>query len=215
MRPLLWITPLLLAVAFGAPAQQHESQNYRYRWVDAAGLPHYSDSLTVKAVQFGYDVLSIDGRVIRHVPRPPTAAERKTSEAQAAQARSAAQNVAEQRRSDDQLLAAYPSEAGFKASQQARIDQLDQHIHTTHLNLNSQEQNLAELLARAADFHDGGHAVPPDLQKRIVKQRQVVDTQRSLLKEQKLRLAQAKKEVAANLAHYRALQAQQPTTQDH
>ncbi len=215
MRPTMWIATLLLAVCFGAQAQQHQSSAYRYRWVDATGLPHYSDALTVKAIKFGYDVLGADGHVIRHVPRPPTAAQREADAAQAARQRDAENSAADARRKNQRLLAAYPTEASFKAAQQARIQQLDQHIHTTHLNLNSQEQNLAELLARAADFSRQGQPAPHALAKRIAKQRETVNAQRTLLKQQLARRTQAKKDVAAKLAHYRRLQAQQhPTSGD-
>lgn len=206
MRPLLTIIALvLLGAAFGAQAGSHDkTATYHYRWVDAAGLPHYSDSLSVKALQFGYDVLGPRGRVVRHVPR--TLASDDGAKTIPATPR---RTAAEQHRQDRQLLMAYPTEAGFKAAQQARIDQIHQYMHTTRLNLDSQEHNLAQLLGNAADFSRQGKAVPHALSKRITKQRHTVNTQRQQLKRQQAKLAEARQQVAAKLAHYHALLARQ------
>lgn len=204
MRPILWISALMLlgTIANAQAAQHADSAARHYRWVDAAGLPHYSDTLSIKALRHGYDVLGADGRVIHHVARVATADANTT-------AAHDAQRSADQHRNDRQLLMAYPTEADFKAAQQARIKQLDRQLHTTRANLDSQEANLAQLLARAADFSRQGKPVPHALGQRIGKQRKTVDTQRKLLERLQTKRSTAQKKATTRLAHYRKLQARQ------
>src|SRR5699024_4811965 len=113
------------------------------------------------------------------------------------------------------LLMAYPTEEAFKQAQQARIDNMDDRIHTTQMNLDSQEQNLAQLLSHAADYTTLGKGVPHNLARRIAKQRQTVTAQRQKLKQQQNRKADLGKQVAAELVRYRDLQASQRARYDH
>lgn len=205
MRPILWIFALaLLGTVASAPAAQHTDTTSRhYRWVDAGGLPHYSDTLSIKALRHGYDVLGTDGRVIRHVARETATATHVT------------QRRIDPHQSDRQLLMAYPTEADFKAAQQAHIEQFDRQLRTTRMNLDSQETNLAQLLGHAADFSRQGKPVPHSLDQRIGKQRKTVDTQRELLEHLQTKRAAAQKEAAARLTHYRELQAHQKARYGH
>lgn len=210
MRPILWIFGIiLLGLATSVMAGGPQTTSFRYRWVDATGLPHYSDSLSMKALKYGYDVLDSQGMVVRRVPGEMTAAERKLADTSAARAASSRQTALDQLQEDRQMLTAYPTEASFKASQQARIDSMDDGIHTTQMNLQSQEQNLAQLLDRAADYSTQGNTVPHALTERIAKQRLVVAAQRQLLKQQQADKVDLGKQIATDLAHYQALRAKQ------
>lgn len=202
MRPILWISALLLlgVIANAHAAQDADTAGHHYRWVDASGLPHYSDTLSINALRYGYDVLGAGGRVIRHVSRASDV-DTHTGD--------------NQRVHDRRLLIAYPTEADFKAAQQARIDQLDRQLHTTRMNLDSQEANLAQLLGHAADVSRQGKPVPHALDQRISKQRKAVDTQRGVLKRLQTRRTTSRNQAAAELAHYRQLQAQQRARYKH
>jgi hypothetical protein len=61
---------LLLTMATGsacfAAAASHHKQ---YRWSDASGNLHYSDTLTTDAIQSGYDVINDKGIVVKHIDR--------------------------------------------------------------------------------------------------------------------------------------------------
>lgn len=210
MRPILrTLSVMLVVLAASAQAGQSQTTTFRYRWVDATGLPHYSDSLSIKAITYGYDVLDASGKVVRHVAGEMTAAERKLAEAKAARAASTRESALDQEEQDRQMLMAYPTEASYEAAQQARIDSLDDRIHTTHLNLQSQEQALAQLLDRAADYSSQGTPVPHTLTQRIAEQRQAVAALRQLLKQQEAGKIDLGKQVKDNIAHYRALRTKQ------
>ena len=197
----------MLALAAGAHAQAQKGNGYRYRWKDASGLPHYSDSLSAEAMKYGYDIVNDRGLVIQHVDRQLNPEERAAAQKQAEQ--QAAQKEAQQQhaREDAQLLAAYPTEAAYQASQQQNLDNIDQQINTTKANLRSQEKALTDLLTRAGDLERAKQPVPKFLSDSIAKQRDVVAQQRNTLEHQQTSRDAAVQKNATDLAHYRELKA--------
>ena len=186
---------------------QSKAATYRYRWKDAAGLPHYSDSLTADAMKFGYELVNDRGLVVQHVDRQLTPEERVAAQ-KAAEQQATVDRAAEQRkRNDAQMLAAYPTEAAYKTLQQENLDRMDQQIATTRSNLRSQEKALTDLLTRAGDLERAKQPVPKYLSDGITKQRDVVAHQRDTLEhQQSTRDAQVQKN-AQDLVHYRELKA--------
>lgn len=206
MRKLLSVViagTLLAAVA----AHAQKANGYRYKWVDPQGLAHYSDSLTAEAMKSGYEVVNDRGLVVQRVPRQLTAAERAVANKLAAQA--AAQERARQDviRAEAQMMSAYPDEAAYKISLQQTVDAIDQQIHTTRINLQSQEKALAELLDRAADLERAKEPVPKYLADNISTQRNVVAMQRNALARQQAQRDSTVAAQARELARYRELKA--------
>ena len=200
------------AVVFGASICVHAQNNagtLRYKWFDAQGLMHFSDSLTAEAMKYGYDMVNDHGMVVRHVPRQLNAEERlaanKLAAEQAAKQR-AAQQIAD---AEGQMLSAYPDEAAYKISLQQTLDTVDQQIHTTQINLRSQEKALTDLLARAAEIENSKQPVPKFMTDKIATQRNVVNQQRSTLVRQRALRAQTVQEQVKQLARYRVLRAEQ------
>jgi hypothetical protein len=207
MRRFL-ITVLVAALTVGSIAHaQKNVANVRYKWRDAQGLPHYSDSLTAEAMKYGYDLVDDRGLVIQHVARQLNPEERaaanKLAEAQAAKDRAAK----EQADADAQMMSGYPDEQTYQISLQQQLDTVDQQIRTTQINLHSQEKALTDLLGRAADLEREKQPVPKNITDSIAKQRDVVATQRNTLMRQQDGRAQAVQQQAAALAHYRELKA--------
>lgn len=211
MRKSLSILTIAALLA-GTPvcAQQHASTNgMRYKWVDGKGLPHFSDSLTQDAFKYGYDVVNDQGMVVAHVQRQLSPEERAAAQKLAAQQAAAQRATQDQARADEQMLATYPDEAAYKASLQQALANMDQQIHTSKLNLRSQEQALTELLGRAAEFEHNKQPLPKFLQDGIAKQRSVVSGLQALLQHQQAQRDQAAQAQARQLVHYRAMQAAQ------
>lgn len=202
------VAAVLLACWAGSAgaAAQHKS-GYRYRWHDHAGQLHYSDSLTEEAVRNGYDVISDQGLVVRHVQRHLNASERQAADAAAAREAAREAAIQRQRDQDRQMLAAYPNERVLRDALQAEIDDLDQTIHTTQMNLRAQERSLADLLAHAAEIEHGGKDVPKFMNDRIAEQRKAVAEQRDALQRQQAAKAAAEQDVEKRLQRYRALRA--------
>jgi len=206
-KPLLILAAAALCVSFAASAQNTSS--LRYKWYDGQGLMHYSDSLTAEAMKYGYDLVNDRGMVVRHVPRQLNAEERaaaaKLAEAEAAKRR-AAQDLAN---AEAQMLNAYPDEESYKISLQQTLDTVDQQIHTTQINLRSQEKALTDLLARAAEIENGKKPVPKFITDSIATQRNVVTGQRNTLQRQQALRAQTVQQQVKQLARYRELKAEQ------
>ncbi|WP_449426898.1 DUF4124 domain-containing protein [Rhodanobacter umsongensis] len=209
MRKLLSAVAVATLLASLSVNAQKTTRSVHYKWHDGQGLLQFSDSLSADAMKYGYDVVNDQGVVIQHVPRQMTAAERaaanKLAEQQAAKQR-AAQEIAN---AEAQMLSAYPDEESYRISQQQELDTVDQQIHTTQINLRSQEKALTDLLARAADLERAKQPVPKFLADSIAKQRDVVTGQRNTLERQQALRAQTVQQQAAKLARYRELKAAQ------
>lgn len=205
---LLLPLPMLLAVAVAVPARADNTNSEHYRWKDTAGVVHFSDTIPASALAGGYDVVDNQGRVVRHVGRELTPAERRAAAAEAAR-QADAKRLAQQRSLEDaQLLSAYPTDKDLQAAQQGELKQIEVDLASLERNLKDQESSLTELLAHAADLQHSGKPVPPFVNKRIAEQRDMVNGERSALSRQQSDLAKAKLKFAAQLQRYRALRAQ-------
>lgn len=201
-----------LAIALPASAQNLGAGAHggsHYRWRDAHGQWHFSDSLNDEALKNGYDVINSLGLVIQHVDRQLSPAE--FAAAQQAAARQAARQKAaqDQAQADAQMLAAYPTEAAFRTAQQETLGSYDQRIATIRINLRSQEQALSNLLERAAQDEHAKQAVPKSLTEAIAERRNVVAAQNATLAQQQAERAQAVTQNAVALKHYQAIKAAQ------
>jgi valyl-tRNA synthetase len=210
MRKTTYFMALMLFAASSASIamQQSKPESYRYRWHDSHGQSHFSDSLTAQAIKNGYDVINNSGMIVRHVQRTLTPDERKAAQAAAAKATAARAAAQRQHSQDIQMLNAYPNLRVFKDAQQAEVDQISQSVRTTRVNLKSQEENLAALLAHVADIKHSGKSVPAFMSKRIDKQRAAVTEQRAALEQQKKAKIEAEKQMQERIERYRKLSAQ-------
>lgn len=204
LRPSV-VFPLLLLVGCGTAVADHN----RYKWRDAQGNLHYSDSLPAEAARMGYEVVNSHGIVIKRVDRAKT----KEELAQAkllAERRKAEREAAEiQARTDAQLLAGYASEADLTRSQRLKTEMLDQQINAARISLRNQEQTLADLLGRAAEVERSGQALPPAKAEELATIRKQVDEQRQLVERRVNERAYAEEQFEKELARYRELKAKQ------
>lgn len=197
------------ALLASLPAFAQTTSHVRYRWHDAKGLPHYSDSLSSEAMKYGYDLVNDQGMAIGHVERQLSPDERVAAQKAAAEQAAKRRQQDEQARADVQLLSAYPDESAYRLSQQQALDTIDQQMNTTRINLRSQEKALTDLLARAADLERAKQPVPKFLADSIAQQRNVVAGQRNVLERQQQTRQTTEQQDATQLLHYRALKAAQ------
>lgn len=200
---LLPIVAVIVLAGQCAFAQQ--SSHVRYKWQDAHGLVHFSDSLSAEAMHYGYSIINDQGMVVGRVERQLTPNERIAANKLAAQQAAQQRAARELANRETQMLNAYPDEEAFRSSQQQTLDTIDQRIHTTQINLRSQENALTELLARAADLERNKHPVPPFLADDITRQRNVVSGQRKTLGRQQAERAQTEQTQNKQLLRYREL----------
>lgn len=209
MRKFLIVPAVLALVAStGAIAQKQQGSAVQYRWHDAHGLLHYSDSLSADAMANGYDIVNSRGIVVRHVDRQLTPEERIAAEKQAEIDAAKKRAEDEQRRNDQQMLAAYPNESDLVSMQKDELSSIDQQISTTRKSLATQEQALADLLARAGELERAKQPVPKYLADRVTSQRNVVGSQRALLDRLQQSYANTELRQQAQLSRYRELKKQ-------
>jgi hypothetical protein len=206
-KPLLAIAAVVLLASFSAQAQN--SGNLRYKWQDTQGLVHFSDSLTAEAMKYGYELVNDRGLVVRRVARQMTAQERAAANKLAAEQLARQRAARERANADAQILAAYPDEESYRISLQQTLQTHDQQIHTTRINLRSQEKALTDLLGRAADIENSKSVVPKFLVDSIAEQRNIVAGLRNTLQRQQDLCTQTVQQQAAQLKHYRELKAAQ------
>lgn len=211
MRRFVFTASMALSVGVAglAVAQQADINGVHYRWVDASGLPHFSDSLTEDAVKYGYDVINKSGIVTAHVGRELSPTEQAAAKKQAEQQAAQQHAIEERKRADMQLLNTYPDEDALKLQQQQVIETLDEQMNTTRVNLHSQDAALTDLLSRAADNERAKQPVPKFLIDQIAAQRNVVANERALLERQKTNKDATVQQQAQDLQHYRDLKAAQ------
>jgi hypothetical protein len=203
MRAIVVVLAVVgLSLSFAAAGA---GEHNRYKWKDAEGNLHYDDALPAEAVQFGYDVVSKSGLVLKHVDPPKTPEQLKADQEAAAKRAAEQRSTEEERKHDQQLLAAYPTEEDLARVQQGQLDSIDQEAHATQLSLDSQEKSLAEMLGRAAELERTDKPVPPALRKQIDAERDIVAKQKTYILGKQKERAEAAQRFAADLEKYREL----------
>jgi len=200
---------IALALAAGAAAAQTKVVDHnRFKWRDAAGELHYADVLPPDALQYGYDVVSPRGFVVRHVERAKTPAELAAAKAEAGRAAAVKDAADAASRSDEQLLAGYPEESDLKRAQQEKLEMLNQQVVAAQISLRSQEQVLADLLGRAAEAERTAKALPAAEVRQLATVRRHVDEQRAMVARREQERDGASASFEAETARYRELKAQ-------
>lgn len=181
------------------------AQGVRYKWRDAEGNLHYSDSLPANAGKFGYDVISAQGVLMKRVEPAKTADELAVASAMAKKQRDAQLAADARARNDQQLLAGYPTENDLVQMHRQQLEMLQQTIKGAELGLQSQERSLADQLGVAADFERDGKPVPAKLVSEIGEIRTMIEAQHGVIFRRKADLEKARAAFATELDHYRAL----------
>ena len=194
---------LLTMMAAGSACYADSSSHKQYRWHDASGDVHYSDTLTSDAIQSGYDIINDKGLVLKHIDRARTAEERTEAEAAAAAENAAKLEADRQAEADRRLLAAFPEEKDLVRARQGQVDSLEQSIVAATNSLNGQEQALSDNLGHAAALERSGKKVPDDLTKQIEALRKSAASLRHYIERREKDKVEAAKKLETDVAHYR------------
>ncbi|HQX65404.1 MAG: DUF4124 domain-containing protein [Xanthomonadales bacterium] len=195
----------LILLASSVVISAFAAGNVRYKWRDADGNLHYSDSLPADANVYGYDIVSAQGIVVKHVPAAMTPDQRAAARIEAAEVRSAKDEAERQNREDQQLLAANPTEADLLNSQKQQIEMIDLSIKSLDTGLQSLDRNLTDLLGRAADLERDNMAVPARLTAQIADVRSKINAQHTQMERRQAEREKTAQGFAEELDRYRAL----------
>lgn len=185
----------------------------RFKWRDAQGSLHFSDTLPPEALQMGYDVVDTQGLVIRHVDRPRSAAERKAEASAAAEREEATRRSAEIAATDRLLLATYPTEEDLAAVHKDRLDALEKTLSNVEVSLADQEKGLSDQLAHAETFERDGKPVPISVKREIETLRKTIEGQHAFITRREQERVELIKQSEQEISHYRQLKAKAQAAQ--
>ena len=183
---------LLAAVALPAEAKI-------YRWVDAQGKVHYSDTLPVRDTGRGNDVLSKDGVVVHH---HDSEAQKKAQEAAAAAERVQQEAKLKRQRRDQALLATYTTPQEIDLARDRALDNYRLVIKSVQLRLNQVDANLAELRNRVDGFTRANKPVPPYLGAELTRAQSDQASLTSEIQQNRQAMEQTRAQYAADKARF-------------
>ena len=134
-----------------------------YRWTDAQGKVHYTDTLPSEALEQGRTEYSRKGSLLNEVQRPPTAEEKALQEQQLQQAQASSEQ--EQAKARDLLAfqTAYPSEEAIGREFLQRKQTLEGQVKTIQGLLDDQRKTLISQLETAANAELLGKTISPKM----------------------------------------------------
>ncbi|SFN63868.1 DUF4124 domain-containing protein [Dokdonella immobilis] len=197
------LTSILLLSVVAASALAAGS--VRYKWRDAEGNLHYTDSLPADAGVRGYEVINAQGIVVKRVEPAKTPEQRREAKVAADAARAEKDAAERQQRADQQLLAANPTEKDLIETHRQQLEMIDLQLSSQHATLESLERSLTDLLGRAAALERSDRPVPAKLAGQIGDLRRNIETQHALIERRKVERESTVKDFAKELDHYRAL----------
>lgn len=203
MRVPALLAPALLLSLLSAPVLAQKL----YRWVDAEGKVHYTDTLPPEAVDQARDEINSSGVTVNRVERALTEEERAAKRIADAEAERQANLKAEQDKMDAALMGSYATEADLARAYRERFDLLDQSLEAARVGIRSQEKSLEDQLAHAASLERGGKPVPATVQSSIAASRKQVEEQREYLRRRETELQNLQAEYDRILERYRLLKA--------
>lgn len=183
-----------------------------YRWVDGDGRMHLSDSLPPAATQFGYDVLSPDGRVIQHVDAPQSEEELAAEvaarkKAEAAAAKEKAEIEARERR-DRILTLTYSTVEEIELSRDERLSLLNSYIQLNQKNLKQKSKELKAVNKQIEPFVENNKPVPQALSVKQDRLEDEVGALKENIKHQETQMKELKVRFAADIKRFEEIQAE-------
>ena len=179
---ILLTSALALATAGVAIAQQNEQDKRLYRWTDADGKVHYTDSLPPEVVDKARQELSAQSGLVREaVGRALTEEERRAAEAEAQTEAARRTRLENSRRSDEAKVSSFRTEDELRAAYAQRALIIDDTLVSLRAAIDAQRGSLTEQLGIVGDAELAGRPVPErtaevieELRREVINQEQAV-----------------------------------------
>ena len=179
IKPHSYLAALLIAASFFTLPALAAGELYRY--VNDKGVQVINDSIPPEFVSQGYDVISIDGSLIRRVPRQLTEDELKYRNTDASRARLQEEEAERIRAWDNSLMLRYSDIADIEAAQKRAERDLQIRISILKSNLTTIKSQIEREQQKAADIERQGADVPVELSDNIDTLRlEIEDTEQSI-----------------------------------
>lgn len=135
------------------------------------------DHVPPEYAQMGYDILSDQGYVIKHVERAPTAAEVAAIAAKKARDEARLERIQIRRKADQALLRVYSKPEDVERARQRKIDNIDGYIGLQQRRIINLTETLERAQSQAANYERSGRDVPVALRLEIAQlQNQIRDS---------------------------------------
>ena len=158
---LLWLA-LLPVLALAASKQNESVGDVMYRYTKPDGTLAVSATLSQEAIHAGYQVLDLNGRVLRR--EPPAPPEEQARRREAMEARQRAQRQAER---DEELERLYAGPEDEVRARERQIEALDLRISYATNTLAQLEEKRDEEVSLAARAERAGRPVPEETRQAI------------------------------------------------
>jgi chromosome segregation ATPase len=169
-RWALWVAMIVI----GAPELWAGSLYYRYPSTN--GTIVIDSSVPPEAVPRGYDVIRVDGSIVRTVAPQLSGAERKARALELEVAAARAEADAKNRKWDESLLLRYSSVLDIDVAKERAINNIKVRISILKSNLSVIKQQILSNQSEAAELERRGEEVPSALMNTLVSLRREVTT---------------------------------------
>ena len=203
MRVSGWVSILVLALVVALPA----SAGKLYKWVDEKGNVHFSDKVPPEAAKLAREEKNQDGVTVKQVARAKTEEELAAEAAQRVKDEEARKLAEAEAQADRALMLSYTTEDDLIRAREQELGVIDSNMATARLTIGSQEKNLSDLLAHAADFERSKKPVPQAVTDSIAHVRAQIEAQQKTLKEREAAKETVRKDYEAKLLRWRELSA--------
>ncbi len=203
MRVAILLSLFALGFLLATPA----AAGKLYKWVDEKGNVHYSDKVPPEAAKLARQEMSQAGVTVKQVERAKTQEELAAEAAQKIKDEEDRKLAEAQAQADRALMLSYNTEADLLRMRDQEIGVIESNMVTAKLTMASQEKNLSELLAHAADFERTKKAVPKNVADSIASVRAQIDSQQKSLAEREASKETVRKDYEVKLARWRELSA--------
>lgn len=165
IKPNGYLVGLLLATSLLALPAMAAGELYRYK--NEEGVQVINDAIPPKFVVNGYDVINMDGSLVRRVPRQLTKDELRYHNTDESRARMKQEEELRMREWDESLLLRYSDIADIEAAQSRSEHDLQIRISILKSNLISIKSQIEREQQRAANVERRGGVVPAELSQNI------------------------------------------------
>ncbi len=203
MRVSGWVSLVVLGLVVALPV----SAGKLYKWVDEKGNVHYSDRVPPEAAKLAREEKNQDGVTVKEVARAKTEEELAAEAAQRVKDEEARKIAEAQAQADRALMLSYTTEDDLLRAREQELGVIEANMATAKLTIASQEKNLSDLLAHAADFERNKKPVPQAVTDSIAHVRAQIEAQQKTLKEREGSKDTVHNEYEAKLLRWRELSA--------
>lgn len=201
MRVSTWLSVLVLGLVAAAPA----SAGKLYKWVDEKGNVHFSDKVPPEAAKLAREEMNPAGITVKEVARAKTQEELAAEAEQRAKDDEARKLAEAQAQADRALTLSYTTVDDLIRARDQELGVIDSNMATAKLTIASQEKNLSDLLAHAADFERSKKPVPQNVADSIANVRAQIEVQQKTLKEREGAKDSVRLDYEAKLQRWREL----------